>query len=154
APFHGDPRFSRVRIEDVSDFFYLLLFFPEVAEMEALRPLSLKAMTDVLLASPGFAPGIDANRIGGFVPSLGGEAMALLLGAQLTSNAFGGCADPVHDPRVKVAVGYVPFAGWSFLPAFCDGQDGAAGVNRPFLGISGTADTTAPIGAMQRAMDK
>src|SRR5258708_6435419 len=153
ATFHGDPRFSRVRIEDVNDFFYLLLFFPEVAEMQAMRPLSLKTMTDVLLAS-SFAPGIDTDRIGGFGASLGGEAMALLLGARLTSNAFGGCADPVHDPRIKAAVGYVPFAGWSFLPAFCDGQDGATGVNRPYLGLSGTADTTAPIGTMQRAMDK
>jgi hypothetical protein len=60
----------------------------------------------------------------------------------------------VHDPRIKAAVGYVPFAGYTFLPAFCGGQDGATGVNRPFLGISGTADTTAPINAMQRAMDK
>ena len=154
APFHGDPRFSRVRIEDVSDLFYLIAFFPEVAEMEAMRPLSLKTMTDVLLGNPGFAAGIDTNRIGGFGASLGGEAMALLLGAKLTSNAFGGCSDPVHDPRIKAAVGYVPFAGWSFLPAFCDDQDGATGVDRPYLAISGTADTTAPIGTMRRAMDK
>jgi hypothetical protein len=154
APFHGDPRFSRVRIEDVSDFFYLLFFFPEVAEMQAMRPLSLKAMTDLLLSNTGFAQGIDTDRIGGFGASLGGEAMALLLGAKLTSNSFGGCSEPVHDPRIKAAVGYVPFAGWSFLPAFCDGQEGARGVNRPYLAISGTADTTAPIGTMQRAMDK
>src|SRR5258708_36215358 len=96
ATFHGDPRFSRVRIEDVNDFFYLLLFFPEVAEMQAARPLSLKTMTDVLLAS-SFAPGIDTDRIGGVGPSLRGAAMALLLAAPLPSDAVAGCRHALTD---------------------------------------------------------
>ena len=40
--FHGDPRFSLVRIENLSDALYLLAHFSEVVELEALRPLSLK----------------------------------------------------------------------------------------------------------------
>ncbi len=152
APFHGDARFSRLRINDLSDFFYLLRNFSNVTEMEAMRPLSLKAMTDVLLASPGFSPTIDPTRIGGFGASLGGEAMTLLLGARLTTSIGGHCSDGIADPRIRAVVGYVPFAGYSFLPAFCEGNSGASSVNRPYLAISGTADTTAPIGPMQAAV--
>jgi len=50
-------------------------------------------------------------------------------------------------------VGYVPFGGWSFLPAFCEGQMGAASVNKPYLAISGTADTTAPLTTMKQALN-
>jgi predicted dienelactone hydrolase len=50
-----------------------------------------------------------------------------------------------RDPRIKAAVGYVPYFGQPFLHAFGRDQDGLDGINLPFLGISGTADTTAPI---------
>ena len=150
--FHGDARFSRMRIEDLSDFFFLVRNFSNVVEMETMRPLSLKAMTDVLLANPGYRPSIDTTRIGGFGASLGGEAMAVLLGARLTTTIGGHCAEGIVDTRIRAAVGYVPFAGYSFLPAFCEGNGGAAGVDRPYLAISGTADTTAPIGTMKAAV--
>jgi predicted dienelactone hydrolase len=152
--FHGDARFSRMRIEDLSDFLFLLRNFSSVIEMEAMRPLSLKAMTDVVLAHPGFAPAIDTTRIAGFGASLGGEAMAVLLGARLTTTLGGHCSDGIVDTRIRAAVGYVPFAGYSFLPAFCEGNSGAAGVNRPYLAISGTADTTAPINMAEAAVRK
>ena len=155
APFHGDPRFSRVHIEDVTDLFYLYDQFDRVVEMELMRPLSLKVMVDKLLADPGYAAGIDPERIVGFGASLGGEAMVLLLGAHITTTLGKHCSDAaVHDPRIKAAVGYVPFAGWSFLPAFCEGQGGARNVNRPFLAISGTADTTAPLAMAKEAVDQ
>ncbi len=154
APFHGDPRFSRVRIQDLSDVYYLLTNFDRVVEMQLMRPLSLKAMLDTLLADPGYAIGIDSDRIVGFGASLGGEAMALLLGARLTTSVGLDCSDPVHDPRIKAAVGYVPFAGYPFLPAFCDAQSGASGVDRPFLAISGTLDTTAPLGMALEAANR
>ena len=154
APFHGDPRFSRVRVQDFSDAIWLLFNFDEVVEMELMRPLSLKAMLDSLLANQGYAAGIDTTRIGGFGASLGGEAMTLLLGAQMTTTIGGHCADAaVHDPRIRAVVGYVPFGGWSFLPAYCDGQMGAASVNKPYLAISGTADTTAPLTQMKQALN-
>ena len=73
--FHGDPRFSRVRIEDLSDFAYLLVNFDQVVELEMVRPLSLKVMLDVLLANSGYAVGIDKARIGGFGASMGGASM-------------------------------------------------------------------------------
>jgi hypothetical protein len=154
AVFHGDARFSRIRIEDLGGFLIALRDFDEFVEMELMRPVSLKAMVDTLLAHPGFAPGIDADRIGGFGASMGGQAMANLLGARLTTTVGLACRDAVTDPRIKAAVGLVPYAGQTFLPSFCDDQGGAEGVNRPYLAISGTADTTAPIGMMEQAMNR
>src|SRR5688572_6028748 len=103
AVFHGDSRFSRVRLEDLGDYFYLLTQFDRVAEMQLMRPVSLKAMTDVLLAHPGFAPAIDTERIGGFGASAGGQAMANLLGARMTTSLNLTCSDTVRDPRIKAA---------------------------------------------------
>lgn len=154
APFHGDPRFSRIRVEDLGDFLTVLAHFDEFAEMELLRPVALKALADTLLASPAYSAGIDAGRIGGFGASLGAQAMANLLGARLTVGLGLGCADTVTDPRVRAAVGLVPYAGQTFLPAFCDDQSGADGVDRPYLAISGTADTTAPIKMMEQALNR
>jgi hypothetical protein len=152
--FHGDPRFSRIRIEDVRDLVSAIAGFDEFVEMELMRPVALKALVDTLLAHPGFAPGIDAQRIGGFGASMGGQAMANLLGARLTTSLGLACRDAVTDPRIRAAVGLVPYAGQAFLPSFCDDQEGASGVDRPYLALSGTADTTAPIGMMEQALNR
>jgi dienelactone hydrolase len=152
AIFHGDPRFSRVRVNDLNDAFYLLTQFDRVAEMMLMRPLSLKVMTDVLLAS-GYAPAVDTDRIGGFGASLGGQAMANLLGARQTTNIDLSCHATARDDRIKAAVGFVPYSGQSFLPSFCNDQAGAADVNRPYLALAGTADTTAPIKLTEQAVN-
>jgi len=154
AIFHGDPRFSRVRIEDLSDAFYALTNFDRIVEMMLMRPVSLKAMTDVLLGHAGYAPAVDTERIGGFGASMGGQAMAHLLGARITATLGKSCRETVTDPRIKAAVGYVPYAGQSFLPAFCDDQAGAEGVERPFLAITGSADTTAPEYLAEQAVNR
>jgi hypothetical protein len=152
AVFHGDPRFSRVRIEDLSDAAYAVVNFSHIVEMQLMRPLSLRAMTDTLLADPQFSPAIDTDRIGGFGASLGGEAMLHLLGARITTTIGFACHDAPSDPRIKAAVALVPYAGQTFLPAFCDQQSGVDSVDRPFLALSGTADTTAPIKLMDSAI--
>jgi hypothetical protein len=154
AVFHADARFSRLRVEDLSDYWYLLTQYERVAEMELMRPVALKAMTDALLAHPVFKFGIDVDRIGGFGASLGGQAMANLLGAKMTTSIGLACRETVRDPRIKVAVGFVPYAGQSFLPAFCDDQSGADEVTRPYLALSGTADSTAPIKMMRQALNR
>ena len=41
AVFHGDARFSRVRLEDFNDYFYALTQFDRVAEMMLMRPASI-----------------------------------------------------------------------------------------------------------------
>jgi hypothetical protein len=50
------------------------------------------------------------------------------------------------DPRLRAIVGYVPYLGLPFFPAFGRDQNGLDDISVPFLGISGTADTTAPVG--------
>ena len=154
AVFHADARISLIRVEDLGDLAFTLAFFPLIVEMQAMRPLALREMTDNLLFHPGFSPGIDAERIGGFGASLGAEAMAHLLGADITSSLTRECRETERDPRIRAAVGYVPFSGWSFLPVFCDDQSGAANVDKPYLAIGGTFDTTAPIGMTEQAVNR
>lgn len=154
AVFHADARISPVRIEDLGDLAFALAFFPFIVEMQAIRPFALKALADRLLVDQSFARGIDHDRIGGFGASLGGAAMAHLLGAKITTSLARSCDATERDPRIRAAVAYVPYSGWSFLPAFCDGQQGAAEVNRPYLAIAGTLDTTAPLGMTRRALER
>ena len=153
AVFHADNRFSIVKIENLGDLAFAIAFFPMVVQMQAMRPFALKAMTDNLLGDGGYGPGIDRSRIGAFGASLGGEAVAHLVGAKLTTSIADSCDDTEQDPRIRAAVGYVPYSGQSFLPAFCDGQSGAAYVNKPYLAIAGTADITAPISQTERAVN-
>ncbi len=146
APFHGDLRFSDLRIDDLSDAIAVLSHLSNFTAMQALRPLSISAALDLVLAHPQWQDHIDATQIGGFGASMGGETMMLLGGAGLTTSYPGFSWNQVtHDPRIKAAVGYVPYFGQLFLPAFGRDQHGLDGINLPFLGISGTADTTAPI---------
>ena len=153
AVFHADNRFSLVKIENLGDFAFAVAFFPMVVQMQAMRPFALKAMTDNLLGDGGYGAGIDRSRIGAFGASLGGEAVAHLVGARLTTSIFKSCDDTEQDSRIRAAVGYVPYSGHSFLPAFCDGQSGAASVNKPYLAIAGTLDITAPISQTERAVN-
>ena len=154
APFHGDKRFSRVKVEDVEDILYFILNFDRIVELEALRPLSVKAVIDLMLAHPQFGTYIDADRIGGIGGSMGGATMTWLLGAEITTGFTSLRSRPtVRDPRIKAAVGYVPYAGQHFLPAFGNDNATARNVTAPYLAISGTADTTAPIALMEQAMN-
>jgi predicted dienelactone hydrolase len=99
-----------------------------------------------VLEHPQWQGHIDNTQIGGFGASMGGETMMLLGGARLTTSYPGLSSDQVtFDPRIKAAVGYVPYFGQPILPAFGRDQHGLDGIDLPFLGISGTADTTAPM---------
>jgi len=150
--FHGDARFSPIRVENVADAIVFLAGYNLFVNMELMRPLSLIAMTDRLLADPNYSAGINRDQIGGFGASMGGEAMLHLLGANITINVGLACHDAPRDTRIKAAVGYVPYAGQTFLPAFCDSQSGVDSIDTPFLALSGTADTTAPIKMMDSAL--
>lgn len=154
APFHGDGRFARVKIEDFGDIFYLIRNFDRIVELQALRPFSVKAVIDVMLAHADFSRYIDPARIGGIGGSMGGATMTWLLGAHLTDNYPRLSAKPtVQDARIKAAVGYVPYAGQRLLPAFGDNNATAANVVAPYLAISGTNDGTAPMYLMEQAMN-
>jgi predicted dienelactone hydrolase len=147
APFHGDLRFSDLRIDNLRDALAVASHLDDFTALQALRPLSISAALDRLLEDPQWQGHIDNTQIGGFGASMGGETMMLLGGAGLSlTPSFGLTSKPVtHDLRIKAAVGYVPYFGQPFLPAFGFEQRGLEGIDLPFLGISGTADTTAPI---------
>ena len=145
APFHGDFRFSNLQIESLGDIFYALTHIRDFTAMQALRPLSLSATIDLLLTHPQWRDHVDPTRIGGFGASQGGESLLLLAGAGLTTSVGLSWSTVTHDPRLKAAVGYIPYFGQPVLPAFGRDQRGLDGVTLPYLAISGTADTTAPI---------
>ena len=145
APFHADARYSRIKLEDVSDYFYVFSKYAEIAEMQAIRPLALKQGLDYILGKPEYATRVDPDRIVGFGASLGGMAIMLAQGAKLTTSWGGAERVIVRDNRYKAVVGYVPYSGQSFQPAFGDSNGGVRSVRVPYLGIGGTADVVAPI---------
>ncbi len=154
APFHGDGRFSRLKVEELDDLVYIVRNFDLIVEMQAMRPFSVKAVIDLMLAHPDFGTRIDAARIGGIGGSMGGATMTWLLGAHLTDSYPRLSAKAtVQDPRIKAAVGYVPYAGQKLLPAFGDDNATAKNVTAPYLSISGTDDTTAPMAMMEQAVN-
>ena len=157
APFHGDVRFSDIRIDNLDAAIAVALHLDDFTALQALRPLSISAALDLVLAHPQWQGHVDAARVGGFGASMGGETMMLLGGAGLTTSYFdigGSMKQVTRDSRIKAAVGYVPYFGQPVLPAFGRGQHGLDGVTLPFLGISGTADTTAPISEVEIGMSR
>ena len=157
APFHGDVRFSDLRIDNLGDAIALASHLDNFTALQALRPLSISAALDIVLAHPQWQGHIDATRIGGFGASMGGETMMLLGGAGLTTSYFDiglSWKQVTRDLRIKAAVGYVPYFGQPVLPAFGRLQHGLDGIALPFLGISGTADTTAPISEVETGMSR
>lgn len=154
APFHGDPRFTDVKIEDLSDFLYAVLHFGTFVEMQALRPLSLSLALDYIFAHPQYRDHLDVNRVGGFGASQGGESLLLMTGAKLTITVGMSSKEVLADPRLKAIVGYVPYLGQPFFPAFGRDQSGLDGITTPFLAISGGADLTAPLETTLEGVDR
>jgi hypothetical protein len=71
----------------------------------------------------------------------------------LTSSAGLSWTQVDNDARLKAAVGYVPYFGQPIFPAFGRDQNGLNGVTLPYLAISGTADTIAPIELTQQGLE-
>lgn len=154
AAFHGDGRFLTLKLEDSGDLLYLIKNFDRFVELQALRPLAVKSMIDAMLADPGFGGKIDPERIGGIGVSLGGETMTLLLGAEVTDDYLRETSvKTVTDPRIKAAVGYIPYAGQKYLPAFGKGNATTRNVNVPYLAISGVDDGIAPMYRMEEVIN-
>ncbi|MBA3028851.1 MAG: hypothetical protein FP814_09080 [Desulfobacterium sp.] len=157
APFHGDFRFSDLKIDNIGDSIDIASNLDDFTAMQALRPLAISAALTLVLEDPQWQGHLDETRIGGFGASMGGETMMLLDGASLTTSYFdiGASSKQVTtDLRIKAAVGYVPYFGQAILPAFGRNQQGLDNVTLPFLGISGTADTVAPISEVETGMSR
>ena len=154
APFHADSRIVRSRIDSLDEVLRAILDFPNYTAMQAIRPRALSAALDVLWSNPAFAARIDANRIGGFGASQGGESLLLMRGAQLTISIGLSSKSVINDTRLKAAVGYVPYFGQPIFPAFGRDQRGLDNVDLPYLAISGSADTTAPAEVTAEGMER
>ncbi|MDH5287915.1 MAG: hypothetical protein OEX23_14925 [Betaproteobacteria bacterium] len=154
APFHGDPRYAVLSFDDLGSVIFSLANFERYTAMQSTRPLSMSAALDLLLAHPHWRDRIDPARVGGFGASQGGETLMLMGGAALTTSIAGASRPVGADARLKGAVGYVPYFGQRVLPAFGRDNRGTAGVRLPYLAISGTADTTAPIGPVEQGMER
>jgi len=154
APFHGDPRVADVKIENLNDLSYALSHLKDFIAMQAVRPLAMRAMLDAFLTMPEWQAHVDANRVGAFGASLGGESVMLMGGASLTTTIGLSSKPVVFDMRLKAAVGYVPYFGQSIYPAFGRDQRGLDSVFLPYLAISGTGDTTAPIEPVRDGMER
>ena len=145
SPFHGDGRFGKLQLESLADLPYLIFHLRDFLAMQAMRPLSLSATLDVLLAAPQFRDHLDPVQIGGFGASFGGQSLLLMAGGGLTTSLGLAWKTITTDRRLKAAVGYVPYFGYPFFPAFGRDEHGLDNVVLPYLAIGGTADTTAPI---------
>jgi predicted dienelactone hydrolase len=154
APFHGDPRFSDLKVDNLGDAVEVLLHFGDFTSLQSLRPLAMSAGLDLVAAHPQWRDHIDATQVGGFGASMGGETLMLMGGAALTTSYGLSSTRVTADPRLKAAVGYVPYFGQPFLPAFGRDQQGLDGVALPYLAIGGTADTTAPILLTRQGMGR
>lgn len=153
APFHGDQRIANLRLEDASDLLQAIANFSKFTAMQAVRPLALAAALDHVLGGPDWKDRLDATQVAGFGASQGGESLMLMAGAKLTVSVGLASKQVMSDPRLKAITAYVPYFGQSFFPAFGRDQGGVdAMLPVPVLAISGTADTTAPIGTTEKAM--
>ena len=101
APFHGDPRYALLSFDDLSSALQALAQFERYTAMQALRPLSVSAALDLVLAHPQWRDRVDLDRIGGFGASQGGETMMLLGGAELTTSIFLSTKRVTKDDRIK-----------------------------------------------------
>jgi predicted dienelactone hydrolase len=154
APFHGDPRFTNLRVEDFGDAVTLVSHLGNFTALQALRPLSMSAAIDLVAAHPHWRDHVDLTRIGGFGASMGGETLMLMRGAGLTTSVGLSWTRVENDPRLKAAVGYVPYFGQPFLPAFGRDGHGLDEVTLPYLAIGGGADTTAPLALTEQGLGR
>jgi predicted dienelactone hydrolase len=152
APFHGDPRISDVKIDNFADAVMVLSHLADFTALQTMRPLAMSAALDLVLDDPQWRDHINAAQIGGFGASMGGETLMLMGGAGFTVTAGLSSTRITLDSRLKAVAAYIPYFGEPFLPAFGRDQRGLDAVTLPYLAISGTADTTAPIALAQQGI--
>ena len=134
APFHGDLRFADVELDDLRRRASTRCCTSRTSSRcRRCGRCRCRAALDAFLAHPDWRDHVDPDRIGGFGASLGGESM-LLHGRRAADDDARPCRRSrcSHDPRIKAAVGYVPYFGMSIYPAFGRDQQGLDGVTLPY----------------------
>jgi predicted dienelactone hydrolase len=155
APFHGDFRYSIFGPDNGGNEDLYVPIWDEFVAMQSTRALSLSAALDVVAAHDHWRDHIDLSRVAAFGISQGGETIMLAGGAALTNVLGTHAAKRVtFDPRIRAAVGYVPYFGIHEIPAFGDQQQGVDGVSLPYLALSATEDRIAPIEVTRMALDR
>lgn len=152
APFHGDPRISDLKIDNFQDALTVLAHLGDFTALQTMRPLAMSAALDLVINHPQWRDHINAEQVGGFGASMGGETLMLMGGAAFTVSAGLSSTQITFDRRLKAVAAYIPYFGEPFLPAFGRDQRGLDGVTLPYLAISGTADTTAPMPLVQQGI--
>jgi len=153
APFHGDLRWSLIGFEAIfEDGITAEALWRDYVAMQAIRPVTAKALLDALAAHAQWKDVLDLARVGGLGISQGGETLMLMGGAALTTTVFQDSKPVLHDPRLAAAVGYIPYFGMSWLPSFGEDQQGVDGVTLPYLAISGTDDPLAELERTEQAV--
>ena len=153
APFHGDLRWSLLGFEAIfEDGIEAETLWRDYVAMQAIRPTTASAMLDMLTTNPQWNGLLNLVAISGFGISQGGETMMLLGGAALTTTVFQDSKQVTHDARLSSAVGYIPYFGLSWLPAFGRDQEGVDGVTLPFLAIGGTDDNLAQLERIEQGV--
>ena len=153
APFHGDLRWSLLGFETIfEEGIAGQALWRDYVAMQAIRPVTARALLDALSTHPQWRDSLDLVRVGGFGISQGGETLMLMGGAALTTTVFQDAKQVLVDPRVAAAVGYVPFFGMSWLPSFGEDQSGVEGVTLPYLAIAGTDDPLAKLERTEQAV--
>ena len=61
APFHGDPRFANLKVDDLIDAVTVLAHLSDFNALQALRPLSMSAAIDLMLTNPQWRDHVDRN---------------------------------------------------------------------------------------------
>lgn len=122
----------------------------------ALRALTVRAVTDYLLAHPDFGPAIDPERIGVSGSSAGAHAVLSTLGGFDPRREQAG----QPDPRVKAGFAVVPFMGgtvgmWPFgTDAWLFGRahEGLRAVKAPFFAVYADKDKSVAPASVESAL--
>tara|TARA_B100000989_G_scaffold275979_1_gene235926 strand:+ start:27 stop:1451 length:1425 start_codon:yes stop_codon:yes gene_type:complete len=137
ALYHGDDRFDLMSSEHFN-----------------LRPLSISAAIDSLLADARFSQHIDPNRMGGWGQSFGGATMLALLGAQRQDiGLFAGVYPTVIDSRLRAGAGIVPYAGTGFYSFFGVSGIGTKDVSKPFMAHASNSDEISDFFKVEEAIN-
>jgi hypothetical protein len=86
APFHGDARFSNLRIDDLEDAIDVATNPANFTALQALRPLSISAALDLVLAHPQWRDHIDETQMAGSGGSMAAKPCCCWAAPTLTTS--------------------------------------------------------------------
>jgi dienelactone hydrolase len=132
----------------VAPFHYDIFYGKDEMPNPYARAASVRGAIDALQSDVAYASHIDFDRIAISGISFGGFTSALVCGAAISGPK--GPIDAFHDPRIKAAAVHIPYMENIGPFTF----DWSAGLQAPFIGISGEKDSIAPWKTVQEALSQ